>query len=97
MRAKLLQEARIDISPLYRGEVWASVLNVKWSDYLLYDEFDKTTPTATDRQISVDIPRCHQYNDLLASPQGHKKLTRILKAWLYHNESNGYVYWQGLC
>ena len=54
------------------------------------------TSTQTDRQISVDIPRCHQYNDLLASPQGHQKLTRVLKAWLRHNQSKGDVYWQGL-
>ncbi|CAG2182893.1 unnamed protein product, partial [Oppiella nova] len=57
---------------------------------------DKITATQTDRQISVDIPRCHQYNDLLASPQGHQKLTRVLKAWLQHNEAKGDVYWQGL-
>ena len=47
-----------------------------------------------DRQIEVDIPRCHQYNELLASPQGHRKLKRVLKAWVMSNPQ--LVYWQGL-
>ncbi|KAJ8935053.1 hypothetical protein NQ318_002682 [Aromia moschata] len=61
---------------------------------LHYLRIDKFTPTATDRQIEVDIPRCHQYNELLSSTDGHKKLKRILKAWVYQNSQ--YVYWQGL-
>lgn len=72
------------------------MLNVRWSDKLLYEKTDKISSTSTDRQIAVDIPRCHQYNDLLASTEGHRKLTRILKAWLAYNEANGEVYWQGL-
>lgn len=42
----------------------------------------------------MDIPRCHQYHDLLSSPSGHKKLRRILKAWVVSHPE--YVYWQGL-
>ena len=42
----------------------------------------------------MDIPRCHQYNELLASPEGHRKLKRILKAWV--SDNNHLVYWQGL-
>ena len=95
-RNQLLSCAKVDVPPLYRSQIWAHILNVKWSDLLLYEQIDKITATQTDRQISVDIPRCHQYNDLLASPQGHQKLTRVLKAWLRHNEAKGDVYWQGL-
>ncbi|KAI1280799.1 TBC domain-containing protein kinase-like protein [Halotydeus destructor] len=96
VREQLLGVARNDINPLYRAETWASILNVTWSQLLAYETIDKIATTPTDRQISVDIPRCHQYNDLLASPSGHIKLTRVLKAWLRHNEDIGYVYWQGL-
>ena len=42
----------------------------------------------------VDIPRSHQYSELLASPEGHRKLKRVLKAWVADNP--GLVYWQGL-
>jgi hypothetical protein len=45
-------------------------------------------------QIEVDIPRCHQYDELLASPTAHAKLKRILKAWVATHPN--YVYWQGL-
>lgn len=45
-------------------------------------------------QIEVDIPRCHQYDELLSSPAGHEKFKRVLKAWVVSNKE--YVYWQGL-
>ena len=35
-----------------------------------------------------------QYNNLLASPEGHRKFKRVLKAWVAANPE--YVYWQGL-
>jgi hypothetical protein len=44
-------------------------------------------------QIDVDIPRCHQYHVLMASPEGHRKLRRLLKAWVAANDK--LVYWQG--
>jgi TBC domain-containing protein kinase-like protein len=43
---------------------------------------------------ALDIPRCHQYNDLLASELGREKMMRILKAWIFCN-TDKYVYWQG--
>lgn len=43
---------------------------------------------------SSDVPRCHQYNPLLASSTGHAKLRRLLKAWVADNKE--LVYWQGL-
>ena len=42
----------------------------------------------------MDIPRCHQYDELLSSPAGHRKLQRVLKAWVVTHPQ--YVYWQGL-
>lgn len=44
-------------------------------------------------QIEVDIPRCHQYDELLSSPQGHIKFRRVLKAWVVSHPD--LVYWQG--
>lgn len=96
LKEELRHEASIDIPPYYRAKTWATLLDVSASkSKYLYETIDKTTPIATDRQISVDIPRCHQYNELMASPQGHQKLARILKAWLNYNRAE-YVYWQGL-
>ena len=95
-RSQLVQLAKIDINPFYRSQIWAAILDVRWSQMEEYERIDKSSFTTTDRQISVDIPRCHQYNELLASKAGHAKLTRILKAWLSKNEDQGYVYWQGL-
>lgn len=92
----LRREACIDIPPYHRPRTWALLLEINLeTSKAVYESIDKTIPVATDRQISVDIPRCHQYNDLMASPQGHQKLARILKAWLNYNSSK-YVYWQGL-
>ncbi|XP_061379002.1 TBC domain-containing protein kinase-like protein [Danaus plexippus] len=87
-------EAEIDIPPLVRGDVWAALLGVLGDIETHYERIDKETPTHTDRQIDVDIPRCHQYCWLLCGAEGHKKLKRLLKAWLLTNPQ--YVYWQGL-
>ncbi|KPI91158.1 TBC domain-containing protein kinase-like protein [Papilio xuthus] len=87
-------EAEIDIPPLVRGDVWAALLGVKGDIEEQYERIDKETPTPTDRQIDVDIPRCHQYCWLLCGSAGHRTLKRLLKAWLLTNPQ--YVYWQGL-
>lgn len=91
-RDRIILESEIDIPPFMRGEIWACLLGVL--DLRAYDQIDKITPTTTDRQIDVDIPRCHQYDELLSSPDGHRKLKRLLKAWVTSHPQ--YVYWQGL-
>lgn len=58
-----------------------------------YAAIDKDSEHATDRQIAVDIPRCHQYNYLLSSSQGHRKFKRVLKSWVISHPH--LVYWQG--
>lgn len=91
-RDRIIAESQKDIPPLLRGEIWACLLNVMEDNS--YEAIDKFTPTPTDRQIDVDIPRCHQYDELLSSPEGHGKLKRLLKAWVQAHPQ--YVYWQGL-
>nr|XP_018914620.1 PREDICTED: TBC domain-containing protein kinase-like protein isoform X2 [Bemisia tabaci] len=93
-KSELIKEACKDIPPLYRGVIWAIILNVIGDVEPVYTEIDKETVTPTDRQIEVDIPRCHQYNELLSSKEGHLKLKRVLKAWVISHPE--YVYWQGL-
>ncbi|XP_064191246.1 TBC domain-containing protein kinase-like protein [Anguilla rostrata] len=88
------REARVDIPPLLRGLTWAALLGVEGDIQAKYDAIDKDTPIPTDRQIEVDIPRCHQYDELLSSPQGHVKFRRVLKAWVVSHPD--LVYWQGL-
>uniref|UniRef100_A0A3Q2DFP7 TBC domain-containing protein kinase-like protein n=1 Tax=Cyprinodon variegatus TaxID=28743 RepID=A0A3Q2DFP7_CYPVA len=88
------KEARLDIPPLVRGLAWAALLGIEGDIQAKYDSIDKDTPIPTDRQIEVDIPRCHQYDELLSSPQGHIKFRRVLKAWVVSHPD--LVYWQGL-
>lgn len=91
-RERIILESQTDIPPFMRGKIWACLLGVLENSS--YEGTDKTTPTTTDRQIEVDIPRCHQYDELLSSPDGHNKLKRLLKAWVTSHPQ--YVYWQGL-
>lgn len=93
-RTLISQECKLDIPPLYRPWVWAALLEIEGDIQEGYDSIDKETLTPTDRQIEVDIPRCHQYDELLSSPVGHQKFKRILKAWVVSHPQ--YVYWQGL-
>ncbi|XP_061534602.1 TBC domain-containing protein kinase-like protein [Phycodurus eques] len=88
------KEARVDIPPLVRGLAWAALLGIEGDIQAKYASIDKDTPIPTDRQIEVDIPRCHQYDELLSSPQGHVKFRRVLKAWVVSHPD--LVYWQGL-
>ncbi|XP_059486518.1 TBC domain-containing protein kinase-like protein [Neocloeon triangulifer] len=92
--ARILREAKQDVPPLYRAAVWAALLNAKGDIEGQYVSLDKETPTSTDRQIEVDIPRCHQYDELLSSAVGHLKFKRLLKAWVVGHPQ--YVYWQGI-
>ncbi|KAG0098866.1 hypothetical protein BGZ93_010019 [Podila epicladia] len=93
-RAEILHHSKIDIPPLLRGKVWAAILGVVGDYHEVYSGIDKYTEKSTDRQIELDVPRCHQYNQLMFSPAGHEKLRRLLKCWVEANEHQ--VYWQGL-
>ncbi|KAK7503784.1 hypothetical protein BaRGS_00004907 [Batillaria attramentaria] len=93
-RPHIWKEARVDIPPLVRAHVWAALLEVEGDIEGIYNDIDKETPIPTDRQIEVDIPRCHQYHELLSSPTAHTKFKRLLKAWVVSHPQ--YVYWQGL-
>ena len=94
LRDRLWKEARVDIPPFCRGKVWAGLLDVTGNIAEQYLQLDKETPIVTDRQIAVDIPRCHQYNSVLSSPVAHHRLKRVLKAWLMAHPH--LTYWQGL-
>ena len=93
-RKNIWSEALVDVVPMYRSYIWASLLNIPSNLNAAYAALDKESWNPVDRQIEVDIPRCHQYSELLASPEGHRKLKRVLKAWVADNPS--LVYWQGL-
>ena len=86
------KEALVDSVPIYRSQIWSALLNIEYDVVAKYENIDKDSPSPVDRQIEVDIPRCHQYNQLLASPHGHRKLKRVLKAWVTTNPD--LVYWQ---
>lgn len=47
----ILKEARKDIPPLYRGNIWAALLEVDGDVDGKYVAVDKETPTHTDRQV----------------------------------------------
>ncbi len=62
LRSRIWRQARTDVSPHYRAWAWAALLGVEGDVAGEYDGIDKETWTPTDRQIEVDIPRCHQVN-----------------------------------
>ncbi|GMT02967.1 hypothetical protein PENTCL1PPCAC_25141, partial [Pristionchus entomophagus] len=91
----LLQTAvAADVPPLRRAGVWRALLGVSPLDGDDFAALDTVSPHTSDRQLEVDIPRCHQYEEVMTSPSAHYKLKRLLKAWLEAHPR--YVYWQGL-
>ncbi|ESL05621.1 hypothetical protein TRSC58_06723 [Trypanosoma rangeli SC58] len=79
-----------------RGEVWGVLLQVppETARGATYCALNTSCVSAFDRQLEVDIPRCHQYHPLLATTEGHERLRRVIKAWLLMNP--GLAYWQGM-
>ena len=63
-------------------------------------KFDKTekyqVDVNLDRQLEVDLPRCHSYHPQINSPAGQYKLKRLIKAFLKLEGNENLVYWQGL-
>lgn len=93
-RDAIIQESIKDICPLQRAKIWAAILDVEANYQTDYNTIDLTEESPIDRQIEVDVPRCHQYNELLASIEGHLKLKCVIKAFL--KAKSQLVYWQGL-
>ena len=94
-REQLTAQARVDIPPLLRAQVWRRLLDINDKDVPgEYQAIDKESDGPSDHQIELDIPRCHQYHHLLSSPEGHCKFRRILKAWVAANPQLSY--WQGI-
>mmetsp|Transcript_7100 Transcript_7100/g.10458 ORF Transcript_7100/g.10458 Transcript_7100/m.10458 type:complete len:873 (-) Transcript_7100:41-2659(-) len=82
------------IPPVLRGELWGAILGIPSDAEARYLRIQRELYDTSDVQIAKDVPRCHQYNLLMASVEGKAKLKRILKSWvLYH--SGKQVYWQG--
>lgn len=95
-RDELLRQAQIDIPPALRAEIWAEILSVKASQVeAIYRTKDKDSETNYDKQINLDVPRCHQYHPQLSSTEGHRKMKRILRGWVSSNQGT-LEYWQGL-
>lgn len=95
IREETIRQASIDIPSVLRGEIWSVLLGVR--EDTCWEEFNKFVSDdegVSDHQIDLDIPRCHQYNPLLGSPEGHAKMKKILKAWVFANPDM--AYWQGL-
>ncbi|KAL3119670.1 hypothetical protein niasHT_006756 [Heterodera trifolii] len=97
-------ECQKDIPPVYRGAIWATLLGVLPASSAddgsnLRDEFyniDTFSEHSADRQLQVDIPRCHQYDELMASPMAHHRMKLLIKALLVSRQDDDFVYWQGL-
>ncbi|KAE9414229.1 hypothetical protein Angca_007708, partial [Angiostrongylus cantonensis] len=90
---ELLQSVARDVPPMRRADVWCALLDVRTSDEWNFFHCNTLSVHTSDRQLDVDIPRCHQYEELMTSPAAHYSLRRLLKAWLLSHPQ--YVYWQG--
>ncbi|KAF1765935.1 hypothetical protein GCK72_005888 [Caenorhabditis remanei] len=85
----------IGVISTQRSDVWCTLLDVdetKWRDYL---NLDVLASHSSDRQLEVDIPRCHQYDSFMTTPAIQESLRKVLKGWQIITESDNYVYWQG--
>ena len=75
----LIFELSFSISSLRRSAVWRCLLGVSSLSGEPFHSLDTVSPHGSDRQLDVDIPRCHQYEEVMTSPAAHYKLKRLLK------------------
>lgn len=52
---RIRQEARRDIPPYFRAQVWSCLLDIQGDVARIYETIDKETATSTDRQVSLEI------------------------------------------
>ena len=82
-----------------RADIWKCLLDIERPEKSSSSSDPRTQISeAMSRQLDVDIPRCHQYNNTLASPHGQELLKKILSRWIveHENSSPKLTYWQGL-
>ena len=51
----IIEEAKIDIPPLLRAEIWAAILGIQGDIQAEYDSIDKETENPTDRQVRTFV------------------------------------------
>lgn len=93
-KPRLLKELEKKAIPdTNRKEIWKCLLEIERSEKIDVNLEDLSETMS--RQLDVDIPRCHQYNNTLYSPNGQQLLKRVLSKWILVNEGK-LTYWQGL-
>ena len=95
-RNAVVQQAAIDVPPSIRVDVWKMLLGIP-SDEQCEEEWKEKSQIGegpSDHQIEVDVPRCNARHETIGTPEGRRRLTKILKVWVACNPS--LEYWQGL-
>lgn len=77
-----------------RQALWKKILKIPCGYLQSYEFLYCTRQIEQNKQISLDIPRCHQYNLFLSSVAGKKYLESLLKLWF--SQHVGVKYSQGL-
>lgn len=90
------QCALVPVPGTLRGELWAVLLEVPSARKreALFATVNTTLRTVFDRQIAMDLPRCHPYHVALSTEEGRGRLCTVLKACLRLRPQ--WSYWQGM-
>jgi TBC domain-containing protein kinase-like protein len=73
--ALIRKEASVDIPPILRGLIWGALLEIKGDPRIDYEMYSTEAEHPTDRQLDLDIPRCHQVHFIDFS---------IFRYWQHH-------------
>ncbi|PHJ25504.1 tbc domain-containing kinase (incomplete catalytic triad) [Cystoisospora suis] len=88
-RSRLTEEASVDIPPLLRPQIWATLLGVNFTAEVvagpfLFDQLVIESLFIREaQQLRInEFSQCHEYHDLLGSRFGRRQLRRLLQALL---------------
>lgn len=86
---------RSDIPNLVRCSLWSEKLTKKTVSTFLFGKCHSPLAPSCKHQLSLDLPRCHQYDEAMSSNNIQSKIALIIEKVLAVNPEYS-AYWQGL-
>ncbi|KAE9549095.1 hypothetical protein FO519_007695 [Halicephalobus sp. NKZ332] len=94
-KSKAKKLLRSDIPNSVRCLLWSQKLTMKNTASYLFNVCNNPLAVSCKHQLSLDLPRCHQYDEAMTLPSIQAKITLIIEKILAVNPEFS-AYWQGL-
>lgn len=87
----LLKQLWHRLAPTNRALAWQRLLNVGEAVHRRMQQYDAVVEQSCDRQLELDLPRCHQYIPVMNTNEMRERLRATIKLFIL---DSGSIYWQ---